>query len=275
MTGGLGWDDIYPDDAEPAAIQNIYGSNGIYTKYIAKVAAHYAAISPEALKLSANGTRHEPHVAEMVLLEMLAEAGVTDIRYSVHLIKVDKVAAAIKDAAVNKAAEAAAGIESIVITTMAAQQPTYSVPPVSQQRLNAKRFVDATYTGDLMAAAGAPYTMGREGRREYGELNAGVVFTDGTTFLQGTTGISSNRIPAMSWRMCFTTNSSNRLVMDSPPAGYNRSTYLGYVDDVAAGRAPSVFSVREALLSATLYWLLLFFFFFSFSPASSSLTLHS
>ena len=37
----------------------------------------------------------------------------------------------------------------------------------------AKVFVDATYEGDLMAAAGVRWTIGREGRKEFGESLAG------------------------------------------------------------------------------------------------------
>jgi hypothetical protein len=37
----------------------------------------------------------------------------------------------------------------------------------------ARFFVDASYEGDLMAAAGVPYTVGREGRSRYGEPLAG------------------------------------------------------------------------------------------------------
>jgi hypothetical protein len=37
----------------------------------------------------------------------------------------------------------------------------------------AKTFIDAGYEGDLMAAAGVSWTIGREGRREYGESLAG------------------------------------------------------------------------------------------------------
>lgn len=34
-------------------------------------------------------------------------------------------------------------------------------------------FVDASYEGDLLAAAGVPYAVGREGRQKYGEVFAG------------------------------------------------------------------------------------------------------
>ncbi len=42
----------------------------------------------------------------------------------------------------------------------------------------AKIFIDATYEGDLMAAAGVSYTVGREGRDTYGESKAGVRYMD-------------------------------------------------------------------------------------------------
>lgn len=35
-------------------------------------------------------------------------------------------------------------------------------------------FIDATYVGDLMAAAGVTYTVGREPQDQYGEDMAGV-----------------------------------------------------------------------------------------------------
>jgi hypothetical protein len=38
---------------------------------------------------------------------------------------------------------------------------------------SARMFVDATYEGDLMAAAGVSWTIGREGRKEFGESYAG------------------------------------------------------------------------------------------------------
>lgn len=40
--------------------------------------------------------------------------------------------------------------------------------------LAAKMFIDASYTGDLMAAAGVSYTYGRESREQYGEELAGI-----------------------------------------------------------------------------------------------------
>ncbi len=43
-------------------------------------------------------------------------------------------------------------------------------------------FVDATYEGDLLAAAGVSFTVGREGNAKYGETHNGVSFGPGHTF---------------------------------------------------------------------------------------------
>ena len=58
-----------------------------------------------------------------------------------------------------------------------------------------------------------------------------------SSFLRGSTGKASPRLPAMTWRLCFSTNASNRAPLTAPPPSYNRSRYLGYLDDVASGRA--------------------------------------
>ncbi|MBX3741759.1 MAG: FAD-dependent oxidoreductase [Akkermansiaceae bacterium] len=43
-------------------------------------------------------------------------------------------------------------------------------------RIRAKQFIDATYEGDLMAAAGVSYTVGRESNSQYGETINGVIY---------------------------------------------------------------------------------------------------
>ncbi|MGV3764098.1 FAD-dependent oxidoreductase [Parapedobacter sp.] len=49
-----------------------------------------------------------------------------------------------------------------------------SIEMESGARYAAKMFIDATYEGDLMAAAGVSYRIGREANREYGETLNGV-----------------------------------------------------------------------------------------------------
>ncbi len=48
-----------------------------------------------------------------------------------------------------------------------------------------KMFIDATYEGDLMAAAGVGYTVGRESNEEYGETLNGVQANDESLTLRG------------------------------------------------------------------------------------------
>tara|TARA_R110002096_G_scaffold114770_13_gene248871 strand:+ start:373 stop:1902 length:1530 start_codon:yes stop_codon:yes gene_type:complete len=112
------------------------------------------------------------------------------------------------------------------------------------RRLTAEVFVDATYEGDLYAAAGAEFRLGRESREEFGEPHAGVVYFDYQRgkFLPGSTGEADDRLPAYTYRLCLTTNPDNAHVLTEPPTGYDRENYVGYFDDLTAGRlgAPKV-----------------------------------
>ncbi len=54
-----------------------------------------------------------------------------------------------------------------------------------------KMFIDATYEGDLMAAAGVSYTLGRESNKEYGETLNGVQANDFSVTLRGTVSRNS------------------------------------------------------------------------------------
>ena len=84
----------------------------------------------------------EPHVALRVTLSMLKEAKVT-VKTGRYLKSVTK--------------------EGPRITALVTKEGTFQ----------AKVFVDGTYEGDLMAAAGVDWTIGREGRAEFGESHAG------------------------------------------------------------------------------------------------------
>ncbi|MBW8333577.1 MAG: FAD-dependent oxidoreductase [Prolixibacteraceae bacterium] len=60
------------------------------------------------------------------------------------------------------------------------------------KKYRGKMFIDATYEGDLMAAAGITYTVGRESNKEFGEtLNGVQANTIGTT-LRGTVSINGS-----------------------------------------------------------------------------------
>ncbi|MCI0432811.1 MAG: FAD-dependent oxidoreductase, partial [Gemmatimonadetes bacterium] len=106
------------------------------------------------------------------------------------------------------------------------------------QEFRGQVFIDATYEGDLAAWAGARYRIGRESRKEFNELHAGVVYQDPPTrtFLAGTTGEGDRRVQAYTFRLCLTTDPANRVVLRDPPPEYDRARYLPYIEDWKAGR---------------------------------------
>ena len=62
----------------------------------------------------------------------------------------------------------------------------------SGEKYVGKMFIDATYEGDLMAAAGISYAVGRESNAQYGETLNGVQYADYAKTLRGT--VSNNSV---------------------------------------------------------------------------------
>ena len=86
-----------------------------------------------------------------------------------------KVAAAIFDALVAEAEiEVVRGRLDRTRTPERRAARLISLPLVDGRRIEGHVFIDATYEGDLMAAAGVTYTVGREPERRYGETLNGV-----------------------------------------------------------------------------------------------------
>jgi len=129
-----------------------------------------------------------------------------------------------------------------------------SITTLSGKTYHGKMFIDTTYVGDLMAAAGVTYTVGREPESQYGEDLAGVRRGDTTSrlhYTQGnkdhyvkdvdpyikpgdpnsgllpslsrieglTNGQGDKKIQAYNYRVCLTTDTALRIPMEKP-AGY-------------------------------------------------------
>lgn len=119
----------------------------------------------------------------------------------------------------------------------------------SGKKYKGRMFIDATYEGDLMAAAGVSYTFGREAVSEYGETLNGVQtkmaihhqFEDGIDpYIEecnpasgllpnvnsdpGIEGSGDKKIQAYCFRMCLTDVPENRIPFQKP-AGYNDFEY--------------------------------------------------
>lgn len=167
----------------------------------------------------------EPHIAERVFADWMAERKIA-VRPGEFLDREKGVAK--KDGRIT------------AITTFSGN--TYT----------GRYFIDATYEGDLMAAAGVPYRVGRESCAEFGEKwngnQVGVLhhrhhFRDwkispyktpgdpSSGFCQeidagapGVRGTGDKRVQAYCYRLCLTDDPRNRIPF-AKPAGYDPARY--------------------------------------------------
>jgi hypothetical protein len=139
-----------------------------------------------------------------------------------------------------------------------------SITMLSGKAYSGRMFVDATYEGDLMAAAGVDYHVGREAISVYGEKWNGVqvgtlhhahhfgavpqkispyvvpgdpssgVLPRISTDSPGNYGDGDRRVQAYCYRMCLTDYPANRIPFEKP-AGYDPRQYELLVRIYAAG----------------------------------------
>jgi len=93
--------------------------------------------------------------------------------------------------------------------------------------LRAKVFIDATDCGDLAAAAGAPFRLGREPRTPQ-EPHAGVIYYDRTTdtLLPGSTGKGDKRIQSYAYLLVVKDYGPGTDHTIPKPPGYNEQDYI-------------------------------------------------
>lgn len=145
---------------------------------------------------------YEPHVAMRVTRQMLQEARV-DVRTGQVLKSVSK--------------------QGHRITQLDTTQGIFQ----------ARVFIDATYEGDLMAAAGVRWTIGREGRQDFGESLAGKQYPKPripvsgfhetgeplpliTTSEAGDDTQGDSLVMVYSFRLCLTDQPENRVPFPKP-----------------------------------------------------------
>jgi hypothetical protein len=232
-SSGLG----YTDTGDKSAI------GGIAREFYQRIKKHYD--QPSAWKFEkpsdCKGYRptedamwvFEPHVAEKILREMIAETKVKVV-YGARF------------------------------SSLIGRKPGYN----SIQSIRAKGqeyagliFIDATYEGDLMAAAGVPYTVGRESNAQYGETLNGlqtaknvhnhrfikkispniVLGNAASGLLPGIEpdwlppdGSADKRLQAFCYRMCLTQDPRNRKAFEKP-AGYDEREYELLLRNFEAG----------------------------------------
>ncbi|MGV3660954.1 MAG: FAD-dependent oxidoreductase [Prosthecobacter sp.] len=179
---------------------------GLFDEWHTRVEKHYidhnVVLPYKVSEKNSDKWTYEPHVAAKITNEMLAEAGVKVLPK--HLLKsVSKNGARIAE----------------LITTGGG--------------FKARTFIDATYEGDLMAAAGVSWTIGREGKREFGESFAGKQYPKGrmpisglgadgkalpliTTTDAGPEDEGDKNVMVYSFRLCLTKEPANRVPFPAP-----------------------------------------------------------
>jgi hypothetical protein len=208
ITSGLG----ATDTGNRAAIGGY--SREFFTRVRDYYIARYGATSKQ-VKDCSDGYRFEPSVAMLTLKAMLAEVKITPT-FKKRLKSVKKTGTT---------------IEKIVTE----DGDTYS----------GKVFIDATYEGDLFAAAGVKYHVGREGREVYGESLAGVqafsrahqfhVPVNGLDAMKkplpfiytgdpGKPGQGDKKVQAYNYRLCITDRKDNRVPF-TKPEGYDAAQF--------------------------------------------------
>lgn len=193
---------------------------GLFLEFVNRVKAHYVSVyGPQSkqVKDCSQGYHFEPSVGEKVLLDMLKEAPLVTVLN-------------------NRQFDALP--ENILIENNAIKKVTVLNRLSNQkEQYTGVVFIDATYEGDLIAAAGVPYSLGREGKNEYNEPYAGQVYKLWLADRQeeGTTNLADNAVQAYNFRLCLTTGPANRIPIPKP-ASYNREEYVSLIEDVLSGR---------------------------------------
>jgi hypothetical protein len=193
-------------------------TGGLFETFVSRVEAHYAdTYGPDSEQVAAcdDGYHFEPSIAETVFEDLVASHGI-DVRRARQF-----------DPAEDAARVADGRLVEITVTNReAGAAETYA----------ADTFVDATYEGDLAAAAGVPFEVGREGEDEHDEPLAGRVYKrwEGAVG-DGSTGEADNAIQAYNYRLCLTTDPDNRLPIPKPDS-YDRSEYADIVTDIEQNR---------------------------------------
>ena len=186
----------------------------------------------------------EPHAAEAVYTQWMAEVS-------------DRVVFA-PQYVVSAVDATATNISRVTFTSWTPSlSPSLSPGPADDFSVAATVVIDASYEGDLLAMAGVPFVVGREGRAQYNESLAGVtagimpgsgvgnqidvaidpwvVFNQSSSGLipgvdgvwDGTVGEGDDLVQSFNYRLCITTNASNQLLFNAPE-DYDASLYVLY-----------------------------------------------
>lgn len=234
LVNGLGVTDI---DSQPA-FQNSVAVGGLALEFYRRIASVYGRREAFEAALQRRIKNHdlwphEPHVGEKVILDWLAA-------YKIALLINSRL------------------VESPQAVTKKGTRIT-RIKLEDGKTISGKMFIDATYEGDLLAAAGVATVIGREANAQYGETLNGIRGV--TTHAQfqvkvdpyvipgdpesglipaiqkgeiGTPGAADKHLQAYCFRACLSRDPDNRIPFKQP-ADYDRKNYEIYVRYLKAG----------------------------------------
>jgi len=177
---------------------------GLSAEYFDRVFAYYKRTYGEnslQARQSKQGAFFEPKVAALIFRQMLDEAGVKVLlKYRLEKATLDRQR-----------------LDSVLLVS------TGTEPPIT---IKAGMFIDATYEGDLLAAAEVPYRVGREASAEYNESLAGM--NAGPEMYRGK---GDHRVQAYNIRSTIT-NRADILIPFPKPKNYDPAPHQHFIDTV-------------------------------------------
>lgn len=194
-------------------------TTGLFLEFTQRVRKYYVDTygeDSEQVKVCSNGYHFEPSVAQKIFDEIIAECGRKVKVLTMTQFDADPANLQMRDGAIRK----------IKVTNRNTGK---------SKLYRAKMFIDATYEGDLGAAAGVPFRTRRESRDEFGEAVAGRLYKYwGGPVSEDSPYEGDNTIQAYNFRLCLTQDKSN-MIPFRKPANYNREEYVSLVDDILYG----------------------------------------
>lgn len=197
-------------------------TTGLFSEFTEAIKQHYTdtyGAESQQVKDCSDGFHFEPSVAEKIFGDMIAAEGrLIDVR------TMRQFNFSTGDIVMTDNGRRIASIR--VIDRLTGKEEFYE----------GKIFVDATYEGDLGAAARVPFRIGREAAWEFDEPGAGRTYEYWkSTPAEGSTGEADNAVQAYNYRLCLTRDTT-QLVPFFKPKRYDRSEYESLVEDVWTGR---------------------------------------
>lgn len=197
-------------------------TTGLFSEFTEAIKQHYTdtyGAESQQVKDCSDGFHFEPSVAEKIFGDMIAAEGrLIDVR------TMRQFNFSTGDIVMTDNGRRIASIR--VIDRLTGKEEFYE----------GKIFVDATYEGDLGAAARVPFRIGREAAWEFDEPGAGRTYEYWkSTPAEGSTGEADNAVQAYNYRLCLTRDTT-QLVPFFKPERYDRSEYESLVEDVWTGR---------------------------------------